>query len=204
MKAGWKAHASVLLKGLVRLEQWLAIGILITILGTMGLQVFARYVFGSPISWSEEVARLGLIWLTFIAAGFVAARGQHIAVDLSGPEPEPVTNHTKAAGPSDVGDRRDDDRDGFLEASQPVRWFSRSRLVDVLVLVSSLMLLIGGLPFVLRVYPVASPSIGLSMTYWYGAASVGLVLLSLHAIAAVCGIEQSDVAKDDDPNLKAL
>lgn len=201
MNSDWKARASTVFKGLVRLEQWLAIGILITILVTMGLQVFARYVFGSPISWSEEVARLGLIWLTFIAAGFVAARGQHIAVDLSGPEPGPVTDDSRA-NDSCAAERPGVQSDG-ITTPEPKRWFSRSRLVDVLVLLSSLMLLIGGLPFVLRVYPVASPSIGLSMTYWYGAASVGLVLLSLHALADLCGIQQTDVAEVDDSNLTA-
>jgi len=198
MNRSWKDRASTVLKGLVRLEQWLAIGILVTILVTMGMQVFARYVFGSPISWSEEVARLGLIWLTFIAAGFVAARGQHIAVDLSGPEPEPTNDERRQRELHEV-ERNGDNDEGA--ASNPFGWFSLSRLVSALVLVSSLMLLIGGLPFVLRVYPVASPGIGLSMTYWYGAASVGLVLLSLHAIADLCGIQQSDIAQDDDPNL---
>lgn len=198
MNRSWKDRASTVLQGLVRLEQWLAIGILVTILVTMGMQVFARYVFGAPISWSEEVARLGLIWLTFVAAGFVAARGQHIAVDLSGPEPEPATDERRPRELHDVEGHGNLDADTSLE---PVRWFSLSRLVSALVLVSSLMLLIGGLPFVLRVYPVASPGIGLSMTYWYGAASVGLTLLSLHAIADLCGIKQSDIAKDDDPNL---
>lgn len=198
MNRSWKDRASTVLQGLVRLEQWLAIGILVTILVTMGMQVFARYVFGSPISWSEEVARLGLIWLTFIAAGFVAARGQHIAVDLSGPEPEPASDERRQREPHE-GERNGDNKEGA--ASNSFGWFSLSRLVSALVLLSSLMLLIGGLPFVLRVYPVASPGIGLSMTYWYGAASIGLVLLSLHAIADLCGIQQSDVAQDDDPNL---
>jgi len=198
MNRSWKDRASTLLQGLVRLEQWLAIGILVTILVTMGMQVFARYVFGAPISWSEEVARLGLIWLTFIAAGFVAARGEHIAVDLSGAEPEPTSEERRPRDLHDVERNGDNDEDA---APSPFGWFSLSRLVSALVLVSSLMLLIGGLPFVLRVYPVASPGIGLSMTYWYGAASIGLVLLSLHAIADLCGIQQSDIAKNDDPNL---
>ena len=51
-------------------------------LSTMATQVFARYVFGAPFSWSEEVARLCLIWLTFISAAFVMAQGRHIAVDM--------------------------------------------------------------------------------------------------------------------------
>lgn len=197
MKGNWRTRASTALRFLVHLEQWFAIVILTTILIAMGLQVIARYVLGSPISWSEEVARLGLIWLTFIAAGFVAARGQHIAVDLSGAGPDDLKKIT----PTET-ERQDQQNDDTV-ATASKRSAFLSRLVDVLVLVSSVMLLIGGLRFVLRVYPVASPSIGLSMTYWYGAASVGLALLSLHAIADLCGIQQTDAADVDDSNLSA-
>ncbi len=198
MNRSWKDHASLVIKGLVRLEQWVAIALLVTILATMGLQVIARYVFGSPISWSEEVARLGMIWLTFIAAGFVAARRQHIAVDLFGPEPR------LAAGDPEQNDLLDSENANDRRSSMIGRWLVSSHLASAVVLVSSLMLLLGGLRFVWRVYPVASPSIGLSMTYWYGAASVGLALLAIHAIADLCGIDQVDAADDGEPsNLEA-
>lgn len=45
-------------------------------------QVFTRYVLNSPLPWTEEIARLGVVWLTFVSAGFVAARNSHIAVDI--------------------------------------------------------------------------------------------------------------------------
>ncbi len=56
------------------------------ILGGMTLMIFvqvlARYVFKSPLAWSEEGARFLFIWMTFIA-GYVGARkGQHIGVEL--------------------------------------------------------------------------------------------------------------------------
>ena len=56
------------------------------ILGGMTLfifaQVLARYVFKSPLAWSEEGARFMFIWMTFIA-GYVGARkGQNIRVEL--------------------------------------------------------------------------------------------------------------------------
>lgn len=34
------------------------------------LQVVARYVFGSSLSWSEEIARFLLVWTIFLAAGY--------------------------------------------------------------------------------------------------------------------------------------
>lgn len=46
------------------------------------VQVLARYVFKTPLAWSEESARFLFIWMTFIA-GYVGARkGQHIGVEL--------------------------------------------------------------------------------------------------------------------------
>ncbi len=163
MKRHWKHRIAVALTWLVRLEQLAAVGLLVMILVAMGLQVVARYVFHSPIPWSEEVARLCMIWLTFIASSFVAARHQHIAVDLFG-------------------------RDGHRGRSAVIRLLFSARLVHCLVLISTLLLLIGGMRFVWRVYPVASPAVGVSMTYWYGAASVGLGLIAIHALADLLGI----------------
>ena len=69
--------------------RWMVLGektvaslFLLVIVSTMAAQVFARYVFNDPFQWSEEVARLALIWMTFISAAFVMAEGRHIAVDM--------------------------------------------------------------------------------------------------------------------------
>jgi len=165
----WKESVGIGLVWLIRIEQLVSVMLLTTIIVTMAAQVIWRYVFQSPLSWSEEVARLAMIWLTFIAASFVSATHQHIAVDLIGDE-------------LDEGGSR----------SGPFRWFMRClrspRLVQCIILIASLSLLFGGLRFVWRVYPVGSPGINISMSYWYGAASVGLALISLHAIADLLGI----------------
>ena len=69
--------------------RWMVLGeksiaglFLLLVLTTMSAQVFARYVFGAPFQWSEEVARFALIWMTFISAAYVMAEGRHIAVDM--------------------------------------------------------------------------------------------------------------------------
>lgn len=171
MHRNWKDTAEIWLTRLVRAEQFLAVCLLLVVLGVMGAQVFARYVFQTPLSWSEEVARFAMIWLTFIAASFVLARNQHIAVDLR--------NTTD----------QDESANQISEATRDVPWrWSLTALISLIILVTCLMLLIGGLPFVLRVYPVGSPSTGISKSYWYGAASVGLALMSLHAFANLLGL----------------
>lgn len=45
-------------------------------------QVITRYVLNNPSSWTEEVARLLLVWATFIAVGAAAAKEEFLAVDV--------------------------------------------------------------------------------------------------------------------------
>jgi len=133
-------------------EQTLAALFLFLIVATMGAQVFARYFFGAPFSWSEEVARLALIWMTFIAAAFVMAEGRHITVD--------VLSHR-------------------LSVRGQVRLECLSHGV---VAGACLLLLSGGARFVWYVGKVGSPSLGIPMSWWYGAVGVGLLLMALHSV----------------------
>jgi len=59
------------------------------IAGLMGLlvinvawQVVSRYVLGSPSSYSEELARYGLIWAGLLGAAYASGRGLHLSIDL--------------------------------------------------------------------------------------------------------------------------
>lgn len=63
-------------------EEMLAVGLLIAITAIVLLQVVGRYILTNPFIWTEEVTRLLLIYLTFIAAAAVTRRGIHIAVDM--------------------------------------------------------------------------------------------------------------------------
>ena len=60
----------------------MAIALVIAIAAILNLQVLCRYVLDSPLIWPEEIARLCLIWLTYLGCAAVAARGGHIAVDM--------------------------------------------------------------------------------------------------------------------------
>jgi len=189
MISNWKDKVGAGLGWLIKIEQFASVALVATILITMGMQVISRYVFQSPISWSEEIARLAMIWLTFLSASFVAARHQHIAVDLfSGDTPPADTTLSPIHRPSARGLVRN-------RLAVIGRVLLSPRLVQILILLTTLSLLIGGWRFVSRVYPVGSPGVGISMTYWYGAASVGLALISLHTVADLLDIRVTEPGK---------
>ncbi len=57
------------------------IGLFLMLVAVVFFQVIARYVFDAPPFWTEELARFTLIWITFVGAGLVHQRGEHIAVN---------------------------------------------------------------------------------------------------------------------------
>ena len=46
-------------------------------------QVFARQVLNSPSTWSEELAKITFVWLSFLGAVYVLGERGHIAVDFA-------------------------------------------------------------------------------------------------------------------------
>ena len=139
--------------------RWMVLGektiaglLLLVIVSTMAAQVFARYVFGAPFQWSEEVARLALIWMTFISAAFVMAERRHIAVDV-------------------ISSRVGDGGKLFIEC-----------ISYVVVAATCLLLLVGGANFVWYVGKVGSPALGVPKSWWYGAGMAGLLLMAVHSL----------------------
>ncbi len=54
----------------------------ITVVGLTLAQVFFRFVLDRPLIWSEELARLLVVWITFIGAAVVCWDGRHLTVDV--------------------------------------------------------------------------------------------------------------------------
>ena len=48
--------------------------------GIVFFQVILRYVFLSPLSWIEELARYLLVWISCFGAAYGVRKGEHIAV----------------------------------------------------------------------------------------------------------------------------
>jgi len=79
---GPSAALQRLTAALDRCACWVCIGLLAAIFVVMVLQVSCRYVLGSPLVWSEELARYLYIWVCFLGAPIALRRGNHIAITL--------------------------------------------------------------------------------------------------------------------------
>ncbi|MEM6628195.1 MAG: TRAP transporter small permease [Bacteroidota bacterium] len=60
--------------------------LLVLIMGALTLvvlwQVIARYVMTNPSSWTEELARFMLVWVSILGAAYVSGKKEHIAIDI--------------------------------------------------------------------------------------------------------------------------
>src|SRR2546421_8303050 len=63
-------------------EDWLAFVIFWSLAFIVFPQFFTRYVLNDSLSWTEEIARYGLMSLAFIGGAVVTRKKAHIAVEL--------------------------------------------------------------------------------------------------------------------------
>jgi TRAP-type C4-dicarboxylate transport system permease small subunit len=63
-------------------EDWLAFVLFWALGFIVFLQFFTRYILNDSLAWTEEVARYGLMAVTFIGGAMVTRRNTHIAVAL--------------------------------------------------------------------------------------------------------------------------
>jgi TRAP-type C4-dicarboxylate transport system permease small subunit len=71
-----------LLHGLGQAEQLVGAILLVVILALVLAQVVQRYVPGTW-PWTGEVARLSMVWATFLMAGYLSAHDRHIAIHVA-------------------------------------------------------------------------------------------------------------------------
>lgn len=62
--------------------EFIICGLLITMTLVVFSQVVARYVLQAPLSWSEELARFLLMWLSMLSAAYAFKTNSHFALRL--------------------------------------------------------------------------------------------------------------------------
>src|SRR5262245_8261648 len=65
------------------LLEWIVGLLLLAIVLITIWQVFSRYVLNSPLSWSDEVAQLLLVWAAFLGAAVGIKRNSHLKIDFA-------------------------------------------------------------------------------------------------------------------------
>lgn len=69
--------------GIAKLEAITLFLIMTILVVFLFLQVLFRFVFENPLAFTVELARMMLIWLTFIGAARAAYAGEHFVVDFA-------------------------------------------------------------------------------------------------------------------------
>ncbi|WMS43497.1 TRAP transporter small permease [Acuticoccus sp. MNP-M23] len=59
----------------------ITLGLIVVVILTLA-QIFFRFVLDSPLIWSEELARLLIVWITFIGAAVACWDGRHLNIDV--------------------------------------------------------------------------------------------------------------------------
>lgn len=62
--------------------EYVAVAIFAGIVAVNLLAVIARYVFSSPIGWSEEALRYAIVWAVYLVAGATFRHGEQMMIDL--------------------------------------------------------------------------------------------------------------------------
>jgi TRAP-type C4-dicarboxylate transport system permease small subunit len=65
-----------------RIVQYILVGMVGVMTVIIIIQVFMRYLFLFSLSWSEEVARYLMIWVSFLGASLALKYGFHIGVEF--------------------------------------------------------------------------------------------------------------------------
>ncbi|EYD71412.1 TRAP transporter small permease [Limimaricola hongkongensis] len=132
---------------------WLLAALLLVMTVLITWQVFARFVMGSPLTFSEEVARFAMIWMTMLGAAYAYRHGTLISVDV----------FTDIAGP---------------RATRILKV-----VIAIISFVFAYVLLTEGFSITLRVAGQTAPSTRVSMAWLYAAMPAGAALIALNAVA---------------------
>lgn len=62
--------------------EWTVVVLLGVMLFSVLWGVLTRYIFADQSSWTDELARFMLIWVSILGAAYVSGKNAHIAIDL--------------------------------------------------------------------------------------------------------------------------
>jgi TRAP-type C4-dicarboxylate transport system permease small subunit len=142
--------------------------LMVALVTSVSWQVISRYIFSSPSSWTEEVARFLLIWIGVLGAAYAFRTGVHLGLDVL---PKKLTG----------------------TSAQALKLFT---LATVIVFAVAVLVIGGGglvaLTWDLRQY---SAVLGLPIALVYSVIPVAGVLICVYALAAALN-DENEQAED--------
>lgn len=67
---------------LFKIEEYVGMLLLVSMVLTVILQVLFRYVIGKPLQWTEELSRFLFVWLIMLEIGHCIPTGSHARVEV--------------------------------------------------------------------------------------------------------------------------
>lgn len=154
------------------LLEWMMVILMVSLVVAISWQVVSRYLFASPSSWTEELARFLLIWIGTLGAAYVFRLNMHIGLDLL---------PKKLSG----------------VAARNLHWFTQV----VIIVFATTVLVIGGASLVqltweLRQY---SPVLGLPVSFVYLVIPLSGFLIVVYSIAGFNTLPEPEHDSELDP-----
>ena len=154
-----------------RALRWALILLMVGLVLAVTWQVVSRYLFASPSSWTEEIARFLLIWIGTLGAAYAFRVNAHIGLDLL---------PKKLSG----------------TAARQLHWFTQG----VIILFAVAVLVIGGSKLVYLTWDLRQYSavLGLPISFVYSIIPVTGVLIVIYSLAAFPHVPNADAAVEID------
>ncbi|WP_323838026.1 TRAP transporter small permease [Photorhabdus africana] len=132
-------------------------------------QVVSRYVFGTPSTVTDELARYLFMWVAMIGAAYTTGQHRHLAIDL-------LTMKLKGIGKNSVG--------LVIQAA--------------IVLFASIVLVYGGSVLVISTLETGqiTPALGLPMGYVYLCLPISGVLMICYVLVDIVALIRNFSGKD--------
>lgn len=132
--------------------------LMLCLVGSVLWQVISRYIFAAPSSWTEEIARFLLIWISLMGAVYAFRTGMHLGLDVL---PKKLEGRQGAT----------------------LKFFT----LALLMLFSATVLVIGGVSLVSLTWELKQYSavLGMPMAYVYSVIPVSGLMICIYALAAL-------------------
>lgn len=162
------------LSPLDRTLEWVLVGLMGFMVIAVTWQVVSRYLFASPSSWTEEVARFLLIWIGMLGAAYAFRTHMHIGLDLL---------PKKLSG----------------VPARNLHWFT----LGTIILFAVAVLLIGGGSLMLLTWELRQYSavLGLPISFVYSVIPLTGILIVIYSLAGFSELPESDVSVIPDADV---